>query len=94
MAKLPSLSDKEAVIMAILGTSSTGLNGMTLVELARGQLLRGTVYVTLARLEAKAFVESHQEVDLHRAGTPRRIYTSTAYGRKVYSLLRRAAAHP
>lgn len=93
MAKLPSLSDKEALIMRLLdGVSS--LYGMELVAVANGQLARGTVYHTLSRLEEKGYVESQQERNPHLSGTPRRIYTATGYGRKVYSLLRKAAAHP
>ena len=70
--------------------------GLELVEASRGQLKRGTVYVTLGRMERKGFVASRQEVRPPGAiGLPRRLYTATAYGLKVleaYELLREALA--
>jgi PadR family transcriptional regulator, regulatory protein PadR len=70
--------------------------GLELVEASDGKLRRGSVYVTLSRMEAKRFVESWQE---DRAaglqGMPRRLYRATDYGLKVhdaYQLLREALA--
>jgi DNA-binding PadR family transcriptional regulator len=52
--------------------------------------------VTLARMEGKGFVESHQEERAEGSiGLPRRLYTPTPYGLKVrdaYRLLRDALA--
>jgi DNA-binding PadR family transcriptional regulator len=68
--------------------------GLELVEASEGRLKRGSVYVTLARMEAKGFVESRQEARAPGAiGLPRRMYRATAYGLKVrdaYVLLREA----
>jgi PadR family transcriptional regulator, regulatory protein PadR len=70
--------------------------GLELVAASAGRLKRGSVYVTLSRMEAKGFVESWQEERVPGAiGLPRRIYRATGYGRKVhdaYQLLREAIA--
>ena len=61
-----------------------------------GALKRGSVYVTLGRMEAKGFVQSRQEARQPGAiGLPRRLYVATPYGLKVrdaYRLLREALA--
>jgi PadR family transcriptional regulator, regulatory protein PadR len=70
--------------------------GLELVAASRGALKRGTVYVTLGRMERKGFVTSRQEAQGAGAiGLPRRLYRATAYGLKVleaYQLLREALA--
>lgn len=70
--------------------------GLELVEISGGRLKRGTIYVTLGRMETKGFVESHQEQRPTGAiGLPRRLYRATAYGLKVrdaYRLLSEALA--
>jgi DNA-binding PadR family transcriptional regulator len=70
--------------------------GLELVDVSGGRLKRGSIYVTLGRMEAKGFVQSRQEARLPGAiGVPRRLYTATAYGLKVreaYRLLREALA--
>jgi len=70
--------------------------GLELVESSGGRLKRGTIYVTLGRMERKGFVTSRQESQPPGAiGLPRRLYTATAYGLKVleaYQLLREALA--
>jgi len=72
--------------------------GLELVELSGGALKRGTIYVTLGRMEDKGLVESRQE-DAPRAGDrpggmPRRLYRITAVGHAAlaYHHARRAAA--
>lgn len=70
--------------------------GLELVEASDGELRRGSIYVTLSRMEAKGFVESWQEERVAGAqGMPRRLYRATEYGRKVheaYRVLREALA--
>jgi PadR family transcriptional regulator len=70
--------------------------GLELVETSEGRLKRGSIYVTLGRMEAKGFVESRQEDRNPGAiGLPRRLYRPTAYGltvRDAYRLLRNALA--
>lgn len=70
--------------------------GLELVDASGGRLKRGSIYVTLGRMEAKGFVASRQEDRAPGAiGLPRRLYRPTAYGIKVrdaYRLLRDALA--
>lgn len=70
--------------------------GLELVEASAGRVKRGSVYVLLARMEEKGFVESRQEERQKGAiGLPRRLYRATPYGLKVrdaYRLLREALA--
>lgn len=49
-----------------------------------GRLKRGTIYVTLGRMEAKNYIRSRQEEPLPGAiGLPRRMYKLTDYGTHV-----------
>ena len=91
---LPSMSATESLVLELLrGRDRFGLE---LVEASEGRLKRGSVYVTLSRMEAKGFVESWQEDRAPGAiGLPRRLYRATGYGLKVhdaYQLLREAIA--
>jgi PadR family transcriptional regulator, regulatory protein PadR len=92
--KLPSISATESLILDLLEPRERF--GLELIAQSNGQLKRGSVYVTLARMEAKGFVESRQEDRAAGAiGLPRRLYTPTPYGLKVrdaYRLLRDALA--
>ena len=70
--------------------------GLELVDASGGRLKRGSIHVTLGRMETKGFVASRQEDRAPGAiGLPRRLYRPTAYGLKVrdaYRLLRDALA--
>jgi len=80
-----SVSNKEAVILSLLERERE-LYGLQLVDLSGGALKRGTVYVTLGRMEEKGLVSSHRE-DKPPAGggLPRPLYKLTASGRAVLS---------
>ena len=95
--RLPSMSATESLILEQL--RSRERYGLELVDASNGRLKRGSVYVTLARMEAKGFVTSRQESQQERPagaiGLPRRLYHATEYGLKVhdaYQLLRDALA--
>jgi PadR family transcriptional regulator, regulatory protein PadR len=92
--KLPSISSRECLVLEQLRDGEK--YGLELVATSGGALKRGTVYVTLGRMERKGFVESRQEAQPAGAiGLPRRLYRATAYGLKVleaYQLLREALA--
>ena len=76
----PMLSGKERLILEMLA-SAGAMYGLQLVEQSGGALKRGTVYVTLGRMEAKGLVESEQEPLAPGAiGLPRRIYRPTSPG--------------
>jgi DNA-binding PadR family transcriptional regulator len=91
--RLPSMSRTESLVMELLrGRERYGLE---LVDASDGTLKRGSVYVILARMEEKGFVDSRQEERDGASGTPRRVYHATPYGRKVhgaFALLREALA--
>jgi DNA-binding PadR family transcriptional regulator len=80
---VPTLPSKERLILELL-VSCGPMFGLQLVEASRGRVKRGTVYVTLGRMEQKRFVESEQEPRSTGAiGLPRRIYRPTALGERA-----------
>jgi DNA-binding PadR family transcriptional regulator len=91
---LPSISATESRVLDLLEDGERF--GLQLVEQSQGALKRGSVYVTLGRMEAKGFVTSRQEERAPGAiGLPRRLYTATPYGLKVrdaYRVLSEALA--
>lgn len=82
-SRSPSMSRTESLVMELLrGRERYGLE---LVDRSHGALKRGSVYVILARMEEKGFVESRQEERSPGvSGLPRRLYRATTYGRKVH----------
>ena len=56
----PRLSPKESLIVELL-LRDAELYGLQLVAASRGRLKRGTVYVTLGRMEDKGFIASREE---------------------------------
>jgi PadR family transcriptional regulator PadR len=84
--RVPGLSGKETVILEML-LESKEMYGLELVDASAGRLKRGTVYVTLKRMEDKGYVTSRPEPS--RAGSiglPRRLYEATAAGRRLYEV--------
>lgn len=80
----PSLTKKERAILDLLVAEARPLFGLQLVTLSNGSLKRGTVYATLARMEAKGLVVSEQEEPPAGAiGLPRRLFRPTAQGKRV-----------
>lgn len=78
-----ALPRKERLILELLASSGP-MYGLQLVDHSEGALKRGTVYVTLGRMEAKGLVESQQEaVSPGSIGLPRRIYRPTALGARM-----------
>ena len=92
--RLPSISITESLLLDLL--ESRERFGLDLVAASDGRVKRRSVYVLLARMEAKGFVESRQEErTADAAGLPRRLYRATTYGLKVrdaYRILREALA--
>ena len=84
-ARVPTLSRKESLILELL-VEHEQLCGLEFVAASRRGLKRGTVYVTLGRMEDKGFITSWLEDAPPRAGgLPRRIYRATPLGRRVLS---------
>jgi DNA-binding PadR family transcriptional regulator len=79
----PTLPPKERLILELL-VSSGPMYGLQLVDQSQGALKRGTVYVTLGRMETKGFVASEQEtLPAGAIGLPRRIYRPTPLGERM-----------
>lgn len=57
--------------------------GLEMVKASDGELARGTIYVTLGRMQEKGYVKSRQEKEETEAGLPRRIYQITGLGLQV-----------
>jgi len=80
--EFPRLSSKEAEILEALRGQE--MFGLQLVQASLGKLKRGTVYVTLGRMQEKGFVESRlEERQAGSIGLPRRLYRTTAFGVRV-----------
>lgn len=84
---LPGLSAKEFLIMNELVGSPRPKYGLQLVEDSGGKLKRGTIYVTLNRLEEKGYITSEREAPAPGIASPRRLYKATGLGVKVYRAL-------
>ncbi len=87
---LPRFSATERVIVELL-VDHGELFGLAMVEASGGRLKRGTVYVTLGRMEGKGYLDSRQEPQPAGAvGLPRRLYTPTGHALQVLSAWRAA----
>jgi PadR family transcriptional regulator PadR len=81
--RLLTLSAKESLILELL-VREQELYGLELVAGSKRRLKRGTVYVTLGRMEEKGYITSRREAPPPAAGgLPRRLYQPTALGRRV-----------
>lgn len=79
------LSSLELLILQIL--SETGPTyGLDLVTQSRGKLKRGSVYVTLARMEEKGLVTSRLD-ERPGEGPARRLYEPTAMGLRALTVI-------
>ncbi len=79
---IPRLSPTEQHILELL-IANGDMYGLEMVK-ASGHLKRGTVYVTLNRMESeKGLVESYAQKDPHESGMARRRYHVTGHGQRV-----------
>jgi DNA-binding PadR family transcriptional regulator len=94
--RVPTLSAKEALILDLL-IQENEMYGLQLVAASQRRLKRGTVYVTLGRMEEKGYVMSRREdrpSHSGHAGSPvRRVYEATALGQRVLRVWTEAARH-
>jgi len=82
-SRVPTLSSKESLILELL-VEHGQLYGLEFVAASRRGLKRGTVYVTLGRMEDKGYITSWlEEAPPRVGGLPRRIYRATPLGRRV-----------
>lgn len=86
---MKSLSPKEMLVLELLAHGPDRF-GLELVEASEGGLKRGTIYVTLGRMETQGLVTSHAEAEPRpgdrSGGMPRRLYRATPLGRKALQL--------
>jgi PadR family transcriptional regulator, regulatory protein PadR len=79
-----TLSPKELLVLQLL--QDQALYGLQLVAASSRRLKRGTVYVTLGRMEEKGYITSTREAaPVGAGGLPRRVYTATALGRRMFA---------
>ncbi len=81
--RLPSRT--ETLILDLLREGGD-LYGLELVDASDGRVKRGTVYVTLGRMEEKGYVESRLEAAAGVGGLPRRLYRLTPQGRRALEI--------
>lgn len=79
----PFAAQTELLVLRMLRDEPAGLYGLALVKASEGKIKRGTVYVTLGRLEEKGYVRSRTSADAEHPGIPRPIYKITAAGERV-----------
>ena len=83
MSDLPRFSATERLIIEML-TVQDEMFGLQMVETSGGRLKRGTVYVTLGRMQEKGYLESRQEPLPDGAiGLPRRLYRPTGLAMRI-----------
>ena len=80
-------SQKELVVLNLLSRQRE-LYGLQMVDASAGALKRGTIYVTLSRMERKGYVQSSPDPTPSPNGPPRRLYRITPLGRSVWSAWR------
>src|SRR5262245_8909431 len=79
---LPTFPQTERLVLELLIDGPDF--GLNLVARSDGALKRGTVYVTLGRMERKGFIPSEQEPQPPGSiGLPRRIYRVTPLGKRA-----------
>ena len=90
MDLLAKFSTAELLIVELL-VEHEELFGLQMVELAGGRLKRGTVYVTLGRMQEKGYLESRQEpLPAGAIGLPRRLYRPTGLALRILEAWRAA----
>jgi DNA-binding PadR family transcriptional regulator len=88
--RVPRLSEKESIVIALL-LEHEQMYGLEMVSASPRHLKRGTIYVTLGRMEDKGYITSRlEDAPPHAGGLPRRIYRPTAQGRQIFAVWNRA----
>lgn len=76
-------SGTEMIILRML-VGRGEMYGLQMVKESDGAVKRGTIYVTLGRMEDKGFVESRIEDEAREdVGLPRRLYRVTGLGQRA-----------
>jgi len=81
--QIPRLAGTERLILGLL-VGNGEMYGLEMVRHSEGALKRGTIYVTLNRMEEKGLVESHKEsTPADSQALPRRKYRASGFGVRV-----------
>jgi DNA-binding PadR family transcriptional regulator len=81
--RMLTVSPKELLTLELLVKQKESY-GLQLVAASKGRLKRGTVYVTLGRMEEKGYITSRfEDAPPGAGGLPRRIYEATPLGRRM-----------
>lgn len=75
----------ELLVLQRLRDAPRGMYGLELVKGSDGALKRGSVYLTLGRLEEKGYVQSRAQADANHPHIPRPIYKITALGARAFA---------
>ena len=83
---IPAFSLDEFIILKLFQRNQfQELDRLELVKKSEGTLKRGTIYVTLERMQANGLVESpHEQEGPSGPGISRCLYKATAVGKRVY----------
>jgi PadR family transcriptional regulator len=87
---IPHLSPKEVLILRLI-LARGEMYGLELVTESKGELKRGTVYVTLGRMAEKGYVESRTVPQDDGSGMPKRLFRATGHGETVLRALELAS---
>src|SRR4249919_4199148 len=91
--RIPSLPPRETLILQLL-VQDKEMYGLQLVAASKRRLKRGTVYVTLGRMEEKGYILSRlEDAPPDMGGLPRRLYEATPLGRRVLAAWSAATTH-
>lgn len=82
---LPPLPSTERTILELLvENTAKELYGLEMIAASGGKLKRGSIYVTLQRMQEKGLVESREEPrPSPEVGIARRMYKATGFGARV-----------
>lgn len=89
----PRLSDKEVLVLRLLVSAGREMYGLQLVEESEGALKRGTVYVTLDRMEDKGYIRSRKDPSAADGAAARRLYKPAGLGQRALAAWEMAAQH-
>lgn len=78
----PFATETELKVLALL-EENVGMYGLELVRQSGGKLKRGTIYVTLGRLEERGLVRSAVLKKPGHPGLPRPVYSITKDGYRM-----------
>lgn len=86
LPRLPRLSPKEHLTLHLL-VDRGEMGAQDLVRHSGGELKRGTIYVTLNRMDEKGYVESRHEKTPRLPGGPRRLFQAAEDGAQILHAL-------